>query len=478
MTVPTKVMKHERLQLPRVVILGAGFAGLEVAQQLAQKALCVTLIDRQDHHTFQPLLHQVVTAELEAQQICYPIRSALRRARNVRFVQAEVHHIQTRQRQVKTSAGGFDYDFLVIATGATSHLEILPGSPSAAAPNSVFGLKTIGDAIALRHHLAKVLARAHRPISAAPDLFAPTQFESIQSASTQAAHTTVESMADQTVVIVGGGATGVELAGAIAGWCKRSRHNAAACLPHPAKKLVLLHSRDRLLPGFRPRLQRYALKQLQAMGVDVHCLKRVQLLSSQGVQLSDGQLIPTKTVIWTTGVRGNPPAWKGEGPTTHRLPVRPTLQLLEDDHIYAVGDVAAGTSEAEPWPMLASVAVQQGRFAARNIRRQAQGQRLKPFRMRHWGAMAILGRHAAVVQLGPLTLTGVVAWLIWLAVHLMLLRGMRQRLTTLLRWSESYRYRSPRVRSSVSPSMTASMSMTTSASSRPQPCSHPIFCAK
>ncbi|MEO0947325.1 MAG: NAD(P)/FAD-dependent oxidoreductase [Cyanobacteria bacterium J06641_5] len=392
----------------KVVIIGAGFAGLELAQQLASRALRprfeVVSIDRQNHHTFQPLLHQVATAELEPSQVTYPIRAAIRQAPNVRFVWAEVTNISTEQRWVETTVGRFCYDFLAIATGSQPQLATVPGVREYA-----FALKTVSDAVAIQRQILRCCEHASQKTGET----APA--------------------GELTVAIAGGGPTGIELAGAMAEWLRHSLVKDYK-LDCQHIHLVLLHSGDRLLPGFHPRLQRYTLRYLQKVGVEVRLQARVSQVSAQGVRLTDGQFLPAQTVIWTAGVRGNLPLSSSQAAS--RLSVGPTLQWAEDARTYVLGDAAA--RQPTPLPMLAAVAVQQGRAVANNLRRQAQGKHPLPFRYQPKGKMVILGRHAAVIQVGRLTLAGIVAWGLWLLCHVLLLRGIRQRLLTLLHWSLNY----------------------------------------
>ncbi|PSB11650.1 FAD-dependent oxidoreductase [filamentous cyanobacterium CCP2] len=397
-------------QPPQVVIVGAGFAGLEVALQLANTPFDVVLIDRQNHHTFQPLLHQVATAELEPSQIAYPVRWAIRRAINVRFVLAEVVNIQTAQQFVETTAGQFPYTFLVLATGSQPKLTMVPG-----AEQHAFPLKTVADAIAIHHQILRCFEQA------------------LQTADP------LEQQGYLTVAIVGGGTTGVELAGAMAEWIHHTLIKDYSRLNCQQIRLVLLHSGHELLLGFHPRLQRYALKHLQNLGVEVRLQTRVNKVTAEGIHLGNGGFIPAKTVIWTAGVQANQPDQDGQPPIYPRVPVLPTLQMADHPDIYALGDVAA--SGQTPLPMLASVAVQQGRATAINLQRHALGKCPLPFRYRPMGSMAILSRQAAVMQMGRLTLTGSIAWLFWLGVHVALLRGVRHRLLTLLHWGVSYCFR-------------------------------------
>ena len=241
-----------------------------------------------------------------------------------------------------------------------------------------------------------------------------------------------------TFVIVGGGATGVELAGALAEWVQRSLVKDYA-LDCQHIRIVLVHSGSNLLNGMKPQLQAYAERQLQRLGVNVYLNTRVEQVQSNAVHLQSGAMLKAETIAWVTGVQSTvPPDWSL--PTTFRQQVKilPTLQVMGQETVYAIGDIAALEQDQTALPMLAAVAVQQGKTVAQNVLRQARGRSPQPFRYRHRGLMAILGRHAAVVQLGRWIFTGWVAWLLWLTVHLFLLRGHRQRLLTLFNWLVSY----------------------------------------
>jgi len=322
---------------------------------------------------------------------------------------AEVLKIEAVQQWVETSAGRFHFDFLVVATGSRPRLERVSG-----AAQHAFVLKGVGDAIAIHQHVLNCFEQAL---------------------------TTVSSSAQQghlTVAIAGGGTTGVELAGAMAEWIHHALVKDYGRLNCHQIRLVLLHSGGELLPGFHPRLQRYALRHLQTLGVEIHLHTRVSQITTDAVQLQDGRHIPAKTVVWTAGVQANSPV-QGRRDRSARWAVLPTLQTADHPSIYALGDVAADATT--PLPMVASVAVQQGRTVAHNILRQARGQRPLPFQYQPLGKMAILSRHAAVAQVGRLTMTGFPAWLVWLAVHIALLRGLRHRFLTLVHWGLSYCFR-------------------------------------
>ncbi|MBW4555041.1 MAG: NAD(P)/FAD-dependent oxidoreductase [Trichormus sp. ATA11-4-KO1] len=397
-------------QRSRIMIIGAGFAGLQAAQHLAKTNLEVVLIDRKNYHTFQPLLHQVATAELEPEQIAYPIRRLLRNAKNIQFVMAEVQGVQIADRVVVTDNGWFTYDYLVLATGSATQLGKVPGVAAHA-----FSLKTLEDAINLHHQILRCFEQAMQEPN-------PEKRQSLL-----------------TFVIVGGGATGVELASAMAEWIGKTLVKDYGRLCQQSR-LVLLHSGSSLLNGMHPRLQTYTQRHLQRLGVEVRLNSRVSEVFPDAVQLQTGDVLNSATVVWATGVRVTLPKNIGELPTTknQQIPVLPSLQIVGHENIYAIGDIAALEQNGQSLPMTAALATQQGRFVAQNLKRQTRGVKLLAFNYRHFGSMVILGRHAAVMQLRNWIFTGFTAWLLWLVVHVALLRGFRQRWMTLFNWFVSY----------------------------------------
>jgi len=388
------------LHRPRVVIIGAGFAGLAIAQRLANTHFDVVLLDRNNYHTFQPLLHQVATAELTPNQIACPVRRLLRKAQNVDFRMAEVVGVESKSQVVTTQQAQYRYDFLVIATGSRVPLERFSGAKEFGWP-----LKTIPHAVALKNQVIRSFEQA-AALSALPSGLL-------------------------TFIIVGGGATGVELAGALKDWIARSLVKDYSTLNCQDIRVVLLQSGDRLLPGFSSRLQTYTKRHLQKIGVEVRLLSRVSEVSAHGITLSDGSSMASRTVVWTTGVKSDRPPINTPLPTSE-LSVLPTLQLANHCNVYIAGDSIGHLQPEQTWPQLAAVAIQQGKAIALNLLRQSRGQSPLPFRYRHRGNMAILSRYAAVVQIGALELTGFSAWAIWLVVHIVLLRGHRT--STLLQW--------------------------------------------
>ncbi|MGD9146574.1 MAG: NAD(P)/FAD-dependent oxidoreductase [Anaerolineae bacterium] len=395
----------------RVVIVGAGFGGLWAARALARSPLEVLLVDRNNYHTFLPLLYQVAAAELEPEQIAHPTRSILQKWPNVHFAMADVTSLDLGQRSVKAADLKFAYDFLILATGSTSHYFGIAGAAEYAFP-----LKTLEQAITLRNHTLFCFERAVHEAD-------PRRRRSML-----------------TFAIVGGGPTGVEFAGALSELLYGPLAQDYPSLDPAEVRVVLLEAQESLLSGFPERLQDYTLRRLRKVGVQVHLGAMVSQVTQHRLELKDGAEIPTETVVWTAGVQGEPLAKRSGAPTARgrRVAVLPTLQLTEYPEVYAIGDLAYIEGEEPPLPMVAPVAIQQGTTAARNILRQIAGQSPQPFHYRDRGSMATIGRNAAVVSLGSRTFTGFVAWVIWLGVHLFSLIGFRNRIFVLINWAWDY----------------------------------------
>ncbi len=404
---------------PRVVIIGAGFGGLWAARALADTHAEVLLLDRNNYHTFFPLLYQVAAAELEPEDIAFPVRSILRRLPNVQFALAEVKAINPIARQVKTADRVIPYDYLVLAVGSTSYFFGIPG-----AAEYSFPLKTLEQAVTLRNHILYCFERASQEPEA-------RRRERIL-----------------TFAIVGGGPTGVELAGALSELIHGPLCRDLPKLDLREVHLVLLEAIDRLLSGQPERLGVYALERLRKMGIEVRLRAMVSAVTAGAVQLKDGTEIPAETVMWTAGVRGagapfpldsgQDAAWGLPTARDGRMPVQPTLQVRDYPEIYVVGDLVQVEEEGMPLPMLAPVAIQQGTRAARNIARQLAGQNPLPFRYRDRGAMTTIGRNAAVAYVWGHAFTGFFAWAIWLIVHILNLIGFRNRLIVIINWAWDY----------------------------------------
>jgi NADH dehydrogenase len=393
-----------------VVILGAGFGGLPAARALRRAPVRVTLIDRRNHHLFQPLLYQVATAALSPSEIAAPIRSILRRQKNTTVVLGEVRSIDTRGKVVILSQGEIHYDFLIVATGAT-HSYLGHDEWAEYAP----GLKSIEDALEIRR---RVLL-AYEAAELEPDPERRQEW--------------------LTFVIVGAGPTGVELAGALA---EISRHTLARDFRNfdPTQaRILLLEALPSILPSYPPVLCAKAKRQLARLGVEVRTGARVTHIGKHGVSLGDVR-IGARTVLWCAGVAAPPLARSLDVPLDRagRVLVRPELTLPGLDDVFVIGDLAAVEQDGGFVPGVAPAAVQEGRHAGQNIVRSLRGQAHVPFRYRDRGSLATIGRAAAVAHLKGFKLSGLIAWLAWLAIHIFWLIGFRNRFIVMLNWAYSY----------------------------------------
>jgi len=396
---------------PRVVILGAGFGGVWAVRALAHAPLDVTLIDRNNYHTFLPLLYQVAAAELEPEDIVYPVRSILRGLPNVRFCMGEVTHVDLAARRVETNGRAVDYDFLILAPGSVTHFFGVPG-----AAEHAFVLKNLEQGIALRNH---ILCR----------------FEHAMYEPDKARRRCLLSFA-----IVGGGPTGVEFAGALAELIRGPLAKDYRGLDFREVRLSLIEAAPNLLSGLPGKLCTYAKHRLQRMGVELHLGAIASEVTGYSLGLKDGTRIPTTTVVWTAGVRGDPMAqfWGLPISGGGRVSVLPTLQLVDHPEVFIAGDLARFERDGRPLPMIAPVAIQQGSAAARNILHQMRGEDPAPFHYSDPGMMVTIGRNAAVAVVGGFSMSGFPAWVVWLSVHLAKLIGFRNRLLVLINWAWDY----------------------------------------
>jgi NADH dehydrogenase len=399
---------------PRVVIAGAGFGGLSAAQTLARSPVDVMLVDRNNYHTFHPLLYQVAAAELEPGDITYPVRTILRKIPNARFAMAEIQRVDLDQRVVETNGPTMPYDFLILATGTVDHFFGVPGAPEYA-----FSLKNLEEAIALRNHILGCVERADYE----PDTQRRQQLLNF--------------------AIVGGGPTGVETAGALAELIQGPLMKDCRSLDFSEVRVVLIEAMDRLLPTLPERLGAYALKRLREMGVEVRLKSAVSRITEEAVYLQDGTVISACTTVWAAGVQGVPHAEASDLPTAKRgrVSVLPTLQVPEHPEVYVIGDLAYFEEDGSPLPMVAQVAIQGGATAARNIERQLAGQDPLPFRYRDRGTMATIGRNKAAAYAFGRAFTGFPAWILWVTIHLIYLIGFRNRLLVLINWARNYFFR-------------------------------------
>ena len=396
---------------PRVVIVGAGFGGLAAARALRDLPVKVVLIDRRNFHLFQPLLYQVATAGLNPSDIAWPIRSILRQQDNAEVLLSEVVGIDSQGRKVHLSDGrqiGFDY--LVLATGAT-HNYFGNEAWESMAP----GLKRMDDATLIRRRVLMAFERA------------------------EACEDPGERQRQLSFVIVGAGPTGVEMAGAIAELARKALCRDFRRINPGQARIVLVEGGPRVLGTFPAGLSDYAARALVRMGVEVQLGRRVLSCSATGVTTDAGEL-PAATVIWAAGISASPAARWLNVPADRagRIQVNPDLSVPGFDRIYALGDTAAVATEGKPVPGIAPAAKQAGVHVARQIGRALAGQPAEPFRYRHRGSMATIGRHSAVIDFGRLHLRGSVAWLLWGLVHIYFLIGTRNRLLVSAQWLFGY----------------------------------------
>lgn len=388
-------------QRTRVVVIGAGFGGLEATRALAGADVEVTLVDQRNHHLFQPLLYQVATAALSPADIAGPIRAILSRQANVRVILDAVCGVDPDTRQVSLAGGGkLDYDWLIIATGAR-HSYFGRDDWAAHAP----GIKTIEDATAVRRKVLLALERAETDKARRDALL--------------------------TFVVIGGGPTGVEMAGAIAELAHRSVSRDFRTITPHCSRVVLVHVGQRLLEAFPESLSDAALRDIRRLGVEVRLGERVSAIAADHVMIGD-TCIATHTAVWAAGVEASPAAqWLGVAADRNgRAIVDSRLHPPGESRIFVIGDTAHCLGvDGRPMPGIAPVAKQQGRHAATSIRNLMAGGAERPFRYRHYGNLATIGRSHAVIDFGWWRVRGLVAWLLWSTVHVFFLVGFRNRLS-------------------------------------------------
>lgn len=396
---------------PRVVVVGAGFGGLFAAKGLAKAEVDVILVDRNNYHTFIPLLYQVASAELLPEEIAYPVRTIARRQRNLRFILAEVIGVDLDAKVVKTTREELPYDFLILAAGSVTNFFGLES-----VERHAFGIKDLPESVALRNHILE-------------------RFE-------QASHEEdpEKRKALLTFVIVGGGPTGVEFSATLSELIRGTLRKDYPDLSLDEMKVYLLEATDRLLPSVKPELGAYAAEILRKKGVIVQLGAMVTGATAERVELRDAPAIPTHTLVWTAGVRASELADQlgvARG-RAGRIVVTDELHLPGRPEVYVVGDMAYVEQEGRPVPQVAPAAIQQAEVAAANIVRQLRGEPLAPFRYEDKGTMVTIGRSAGVAAIGRWSIKGFVAWVAWLAVHIIRLIGFRNRLYVLSSWAWSY----------------------------------------
>ena len=401
----------EQKNSPRVVIVGSGFGGLVAARTLARSPVKITLVDRQNFHTFQPLLYQVATAGLSPGEIAAPIRWILRNRRNVEVLMAEVQDFDLARKVVKLADGELAYDYLIVAAGAShayfGHDEWEPFAP---------GLKTIEDALELRRRVLLAFELAERQAASGK--------EQVQ----------------LNFVVVGGGPTGVELAGTLAEIARRALANEFRTIDPRKTRIILLEGGPRVLPAYPEDLSRSAEEQLRKLGVEVHTSALVTNVTPGAVHMGNTQL-PAAVTLWAAGVAASPLGKKLGAPVDRagRVLVNPDLSLPGHPEVFVIGDLAALKDENGKWlPGVAPVAMQEGKATAHNIEAELDGEARKNFHYFNKGNLATIGRAAAVAEFGKIHISGFLAWLAWLFVHVFFLIGFRNRIIVMVQWAWSY----------------------------------------
>ena len=396
----------------RVLVVGAGFGGLTLVRALRRAPVDVTLLDQHNYHLFTPLLYQVASALLDPSEIAHPVRAIIRGQRNASFRLGRLTALDLDERRAQTTSGTVEYDRLVLATGSVTNDFGIAGVAQHA-----FGLKNLGEALALRNHVLSAFERA--AVTGDPG----------------------ERHRLETIAVAGAGPTGVELSGAfhelISLVLRRDFRDSSL----RSIDVELLEAAPQLLQSFAPSLQRAAARTLQRKGVELRLSTGVRAISPDGVVLTDGSTVPAATVIWTAGVSASPSAalLGVELVRGGRVPVDAWMRAGGRDDVFAIGDVAAVQGGEGPHPMLAPVAMQQAHHVARQIVAAVEGgPAVPPFRYRDKGTMATIGRNAAIAQIGPVRLHGFPGWLMWLFVHLVQIIGFRNRVVVLINWAWDY----------------------------------------
>ena len=397
--------------LPTVVIVGAGFGGMRLARALRRAPVRVLLLDRHNYHLFQPLLYQVATAGLEPEQIARPVRAILGRQPNFDFRMVEVTGVDFTARQVQTTGGAFAYDYLVLAIGGATNFYGLEG-----VQRRGFELKDIPHALALRNHVLRCFETAM-----------------------------LESDADRrrallTFAVVGGGPTGVEMAGALSELIRLVLARDYPRLNLNDTRVLLLEAADRLLTSFPPKLSAAAQRTLWRKHVEVRFGATVEEYDGNNLQLQSGEVIPAATLMWAAGVQAAELA-RTVGLETGRqgrVPVLPTLQVAARPEVFVIGDAAYLEADGTPLPMVAPVAMQMADTTAANIRHLLTSTPLETFQFKDPGSLATIGRNAAVASIGGFAFKGFAAWVVWLTIHLVRIIGFRNKLAVLLNWAWDY----------------------------------------
>ena len=407
-------------QLPHVVIIGAGFAGLTAAKKLRNAPVRITLVDRNNYHLFQPLLYQVAIAGLVPSQVAYPLRTIFRNQKNLTFQMSEVTSIDFASRYVKLDGSVIAYDYLILAVGGETNFFGM-----ASVKENGFQIKDIESAVATRNHLLKMFERASREADVE------------------------KRKAMLTFVVVGGGPTGVETAGALGELISHVMRKEYPTLDIRESRVILLEAADSLIASFPDELRKATHRLLKRKNVEVMFNAKLMDFNGQRVTLAEGTDIKANTLIWTAGV-------KAAGITSRlgvqvagsgRVRSEATLQLSEHPEVYVIGDAAYFEDDnGQPLPMLSTVAIQQGDVAAENIQHSIKGLELKSFHYKDPGLLATIGRNAAVARIWGLSFSGFIAWVIWVVLHIYRIIGFRNRLVVLINWAWDYFFYDNQVR--------------------------------
>jgi NADH dehydrogenase len=413
----------------QVVIIGGGFAGLNAAKQLKGAEVEVTVVDQHNHHVFQPLLYQVATASLSPADIAGPIRGILRTQENLRVILAEVTSVDLDRRVVQMGSDELAYDYLIIAAGAThSYFGHDEWEPFAG------GLKTLDDAVRMRNQILLGFETAER------------------------AHSVDERQRDMSFAIIGGGPTGVELAGAIAEIARHSISGDFDNIDPRQARILLIEAGPRLLASFPESLSEHARQDLERLGVEVRLNSMVTGIDEHGLTLASGERIEAGTRLWAAGVQASPlgKALGVDLDRAGRVKVEPDLSIPGRPNVFVAGDLAAlNGRDGKQLPGVAQVAMQEGRAAAKNILRRIAHEPTKPFHYKDLGNMATIGRNRAVADIHGIKLHGFVAWVVWLFIHLINLIGFRNRFIVLSQWIWGYLTFHRRVRLITKPGTTS-----------------------
>lgn len=398
------------MTIPHVVIIGGGFGGLAAARALGREDVRVTLLDRSNHHLFQPLLYQVATAALSAPDIAAPIRRLLRHQKNTTVLMANVEQIAVAEKVVHTDRGPIEYDHLIVAAGMKNgyfgHDEWAEHAP---------GLKSLSDALEIRSRILQAFESAEAERDAA------------------------EKQRHLTFVVIGAGPTGVELAGAVAEIARRTLARDFRNFDPATAKVILVEGGPRVLPSFHESLSASAERALEQTGVEIRKGVRVSALDADGVVLGD-QRVRAGTVLWAAGVEASPLTknLSSARDRAGRIQVRQDLRLPDRDDVFVVGDLIALSQDGKPLPGVAQLAIQSGRHAAKNVLASIAGRPLTAFRYVDKGSMATIGRAKAIAETGNTRLTGFIAWCLWLFIHILFLVDFRNRMAVLGEWAYAY----------------------------------------